>query len=84
MRGGRGYAGLHDSQSREIKEMLMPSHAELAAKLLNDAATFFDNVAMQNPEIGQQMMENAEVYRQVAELVATDPLGEIAVDAPDA
>jgi len=61
----------------------MPSHAELAAKLLNDAATFFDNVALQNPEIGQQMMENAEVYRQVAELVATDPLGEIAIDGAE-
>jgi len=61
----------------------MPSHAELAAKLLNDAATFFDNVALQNPEIGQQMMENAEVYRQVAELVAADPLGEIAIDGAE-
>jgi len=58
----------------------MPSHAELAAKLLNDAAVFFDNVAVQNPDIGQQMMENAEVYRQVATLVATDPLGTIDID----
>ena len=56
--------------------------AELAARLLRDAATFFDNVGDQNPELGEQMRDNAEVYRQVAALLEADPdatLGDVRV-----
>ena len=55
----------------------MPSHAELAAKLLRDAAAFFKTIAEQNPPLKEQMAENADVFEQVADLVEQDPTGEI-------
>jgi len=55
----------------------MPSHAQLAAKLLRDAATFFRTIAEQNPPLKEQMSENANVFDQVAELVEHDPTGVI-------
>ena len=54
----------------------MSTHAELAAKLLRDAAGFFRNVGEQNEAIQDQMQENANVYERVAELVEADPEGE--------
>ncbi|MDF7773968.1 hypothetical protein P1X14_01810 [Sphingomonas sp. AOB5] len=53
----------------------MATYAELGAKLLRDAATFFRNVGGQNPALEEQMMENAAVYEQVADLLAANPLG---------
>lgn len=53
----------------------MPSHAQLAAKLLRDAATFFRTIAEQNPPLKEQMGENASVFEQVADLVENDPTG---------
>jgi len=58
----------------------MPSHAELAAKLLRDAATFFKTIAEQNPPLKEQMDENADVFEQVADLVETNPTGQIEVE----
>lgn len=55
----------------------MPSHAELAAKLLRDAAAFFKTIAEQNPPLKDQMAENADVFEQVADLVEQDPTGQI-------
>ena len=55
----------------------MPSHAEVAAKLLRDAAGFFQTVGDQNPELKEQMGQNATVFQQVAELVERDPTGEL-------
>ena len=55
----------------------MPSHSELAAKLLRDAAAFFQTIAEQNPPLKDQMDENADVFQQVADLVETDPNGQI-------
>lgn len=55
----------------------MPSHAELAGKLLRDAAAFFKTIAEQNPPLKDQMDENADVFEQVADLVETDPNGQI-------
>ena len=55
----------------------MPSHAELAAKLLRDAATFFKTIAEQNPPLKEQMDENADVFQQVADLVEQNPTGQI-------
>ena len=54
----------------------MASHAELAARLLRDAAGFFRNVGEQNEPIQDQMEENANVYERVAQLVETDPQGQ--------
>ena len=53
----------------------MATYAQLAAKLLRDAATFFRNVGMQNEPLKEQMEDNASVYDQVADLVERDPTG---------
>ena len=55
----------------------MPTHAQLAAQLLRDAAAFFDTIGQQNEPLRAQMMENAAVFTEVAMLVETDPNGEI-------
>lgn len=55
----------------------MATYAQLAAKLLRDAATFFRNVGAQNQPLQEQMNDNASVYDQVADLVEKDPLGEL-------
>jgi hypothetical protein len=51
------------------------TNAELAARLLRDAAVFFRTIGNQNPALKTQMSENAEVFEQVASLVETDPSG---------
>lgn len=53
----------------------MTTHAELAARLLRDAAGFFRTVAEQNPPLKVAMTENADVFEEVADLVETDPSG---------
>ena len=55
----------------------MPSHAQLAAQLLRDAATFFRALSEQNDALKDQMTENADVFEQVAALVEKDPNGEL-------
>jgi hypothetical protein len=55
----------------------MPTHAELAAQLLRDAAGFFRALSEQNAEMKAQMIENADVFEQVATLVEKDPNGNI-------
>ena len=50
-------------------------HSELAGKLLVDASTFFVTLAEQNEPIKDQMLENANVYKQLGELVLKDPMG---------
>jgi hypothetical protein len=61
----------------------MPSHSQLAAKLLRDAAIFFRDVGAQNPELAEEMSENAAVYDQVADLTERDPLGELRIEDDD-
>lgn len=56
----------------------MPTHNQLAAQLLRDAASFFRTIGEQNPPLKEQMAENAAVFEEVGMLVETDPLGEIA------
>jgi hypothetical protein len=53
----------------------MATYAQLASKLLRDAATFFRNVGAQNEPLREQMNDNASVYDQVADLVEKDPNG---------
>ena len=55
----------------------MPTHAELAAKLLVDAASFFRTLGEQNDQLGPQMMENAGVFDQMAGLLNHNPEGEL-------
>jgi hypothetical protein len=58
----------------------MATYAQLSARLLRDAATFFRNVAAQNEPLREQLEDNATVYEQVADLVEREPLGEIDLD----
>lgn len=51
----------------------MPTHAELSAKLLSDAATFFKTLGEQNEPLKEQMDENADVFEQLAGLLTQDP-----------
>ncbi|MBI1214575.1 MAG: hypothetical protein GC185_02000 [Alphaproteobacteria bacterium] len=53
----------------------MATYAEIAAKLLRDAATFFRNVGAQNEPLRETMNDNASVYDRVADLVEKDPHG---------
>lgn len=53
----------------------MATYAQLGAKLLRDAATFFRNVGQQNEPLRDQMNDNASVYDQVADLLEKDPNG---------
>lgn len=57
----------------------MATNAELAAKLLRDASGFFRNVGEQNPDLKDQMNDNAQVYEQVADMVEQDPGAELPV-----
>ncbi len=58
----------------------MPSHAQLAARLLRDAAKFFRSIGEQNANLTAQMEENAGVFEQVATLVEQDPNGVLGED----
>ena len=58
----------------------MATHAQIAGRLLRDAAIFFRNVAAQNATLRERLSENADVYEQVAQLVETEPLGELPVE----
>ena len=59
----------------------MVTHAELASRLLRDAAQFFRTVGEQNEPLRVQMTENASVFEQVADLLELDPTGVIDEDA---
>lgn len=49
------------------------THAQLAARLLRDAAAFFVHLGEENPTLQDSMQENARIYAQVAELVEKNP-----------
>ena len=51
----------------------MATNAEIAAKLLRDAATFFRHVGAQNEPLREHMDDNARAYEAVAERVETAP-----------
>ena len=55
----------------------MPTHAELASKLLIDAAEFFLTLGEQNEPLKDQMDENANVFQQMASLLAQEPKGKL-------
>lgn len=55
----------------------MLTHAQLAARLLRDAAEFFRHLAGENPDLEPSMSDNATIYDQVAQLVEANPLEEI-------
>jgi hypothetical protein len=61
----------------------MATYAQLAAKLLRDAAGFFRSVGAQNEPLREQMDDNASVYEQVADLVEADPTGTLELEEPE-
>ena len=54
----------------------MARNADVAAKLLRDAAQFFLVIGEENPNMLVRMKESAEVYEAVADLVEEDPEGD--------
>lgn len=55
----------------------MPTHVEMAVRLLQEAGTFFRTVGDQNPALKEQMDQNASIYEQTAGLLQQDPNGEV-------
>lgn len=55
----------------------MPTHAQLAAQLLRDAAMLMRALGENNQQLEERMNENAGVYDQVAMLIERDPTGSL-------
>lgn len=55
----------------------MATHAEIAANLLRNAATFFRDIGGQNEELKEQMEVNARTYNAVADMLEQDPNAEM-------
>lgn len=58
------------------------THAQLAAQLLRDAASFFKHLAHENPTLADQMQDNAAIYEEVAGLVEESPNEMIELENP--
>ena len=54
----------------------MATNAEVAARLLRDAAGFFRSVGEQNPPLKDHMDNNAKAFEIMADRVESDPTGE--------
>lgn len=57
----------------------MATNAEVAARLLRDAAGFFRSVGEQNAPLKDHMENNAKAFEIMADRVETDPTGEAVV-----
>ena len=55
----------------------MPTHAQIAAQLLRDAAMMMRTIGEQNTALKAQIDDNAALFEQVADLVEKDPTGSI-------
>lgn len=53
------------------------THAELAAKLLRDAAELFRTVGGRDPEAAERVERFSALYLRAAELVEADPQAEL-------
>lgn len=60
---------------KDKSEKIMATHAEIAAKLLTDAASFFIKLGEENAPLMEQMQENARVFEQMSQLLSEDPGG---------
>lgn len=56
----------------------MSTHAELAARLLREAAAIFRTMTWPDQEIKDRVETFSRLYDRVADLVADDPTGEVA------
>lgn len=61
----------------------MATHAQIAANLLRNAATFFRDIGGQNPQLTDQMEANARTYDAVADMVEQDPNAEMPLPSED-
>ncbi|HYN37855.1 MAG TPA: hypothetical protein VES39_01245 [Rhodospirillales bacterium] len=52
----------------------MTTHADLAARLLREAATMFRAMGGPDKQLSQRLDEFATLYEQVADLVEAEPL----------
>ena len=84
-----GYRMMADRLDRDDMDGLIvsgiegpqPTLTDLAARLLADAADFFENVGEGNAEHAEQMIANAEVFRQVSDMRIEDPDARMPADA---
>jgi uncharacterized membrane protein len=76
LRARYGHRGGRPAPIERAGEPPMPTHADVAAKLLRDAASFFQIVGEQNPAVSDEMKINAKTFRAIANLVESDPQGE--------
>jgi hypothetical protein len=61
----------------------MATHAQIAANLLRNAATFFRDIGVQNDALKDQMDVNARTYDAVADMLEQDPNGEMALPSEE-
>ncbi|MCG8690345.1 MAG: hypothetical protein MI806_03960 [Minwuiales bacterium] len=54
----------------------MATNAQLAARLLRNAADFFRTIGADNPQLNEDMETNAQTYELVADWVESDPSGQ--------
>ncbi|WP_114392199.1 hypothetical protein [Oleisolibacter albus] len=59
----------------------MPTNAEIAARLLRDAADFFRQVGEQNEPLRLEMDHNAQAFEVVADMVEQEPTAEFVTGA---
>lgn len=59
----------------------MMSNAELAARLLREAAQFYRNLAGDDAATAETMIEFGRLYDRVADLIETDPTGSVTATA---
>lgn len=62
-------------QSDEVTLDGNSTNAEIAAKLLQDAAQFFRVIAEENPSLRESMNVNADTYDEAAKLLRENPEG---------
>lgn len=62
----------------------MTTNAELAAKLLREAAIIFRSLGAPDAELGRRLDEFASVYEQVADLLDQDPTAILQPATPEA
>src|SRR3546814_18960419 len=62
----------------------MATNAEIAARLLRDAAGFFRSVGEQNPPLKEHMSHNAQAFEVMADRVEPAPTGEAPFGHPAA
>lgn len=55
----------------------MASYAEVAAKLLRDAATFFRALGEDNPDLAETLADRADVYEDLADRLEENPTGDV-------